>query len=93
MFSTRAFSSAAPLASICVINRAINPMTESFAELFEQSQAANLAKLKPGSIVSGVVVDVRTDVVVIKASNPRALSRSNSSVTTPAKSTSPSATP
>jgi small subunit ribosomal protein S1 len=42
-------------------------MTESFAELFEQSQAANLAKLKPGSIVSGVVVDVRTDVVVINA--------------------------
>ena len=37
-------------------------MTESFAELFEQSAAANLAKLKPGSIVSGVVVDVRTDV-------------------------------
>ncbi len=42
-------------------------MTESFAELFEQSAAANLAKLKPGSIVSGVVVDVRTDVVVINA--------------------------
>src|SRR3546814_8363551 len=39
-------------------------MTESFAELFEQSQT-NLAKLKPGAIVSGVVVDVRTDVVVI----------------------------
>src|SRR3546814_13155800 len=41
-------------------------MTESFAELFEQSQT-NLAKLKPGAIVSGVVVDVRTDVVVINA--------------------------
>ncbi|WP_058834563.1 30S ribosomal protein S1 [Luteimonas abyssi] len=41
-------------------------MTESFAELFEQSQA-NLAKLKPGAIVSGTVVDVRTDVVVINA--------------------------
>ena len=27
-------------------------MTESFAELFEQSQA-NLAKLKPGAIVTG----------------------------------------
>jgi len=27
-------------------------MTESFAELFEASQA-NLAKLKPGAIVSG----------------------------------------
>ena len=42
-------------------------MTESFAELFEQSAAANLSKLKPGSIVIGTVVDVRTDVVVINA--------------------------
>ena len=41
-------------------------MTESFAELFEQSQT-NLSKLKPGSIVTGVVVQVRTDVVVINA--------------------------
>ena len=41
-------------------------MTESFAELFESSQN-NLAKLKPGSIVTGVVIDVRTDVVVINA--------------------------
>jgi small subunit ribosomal protein S1 len=41
-------------------------MTESFAELFEASQN-NLAKLKPGSIVSGIVVEVRTDVVVINA--------------------------
>src|ERR687898_2117913 len=41
-------------------------MTESFAELFEQSQA-NLAKLKPGAIVSGIVVEVRNDVVVINA--------------------------
>ncbi len=41
-------------------------MTESFAELFEQSQAA-LAKLKPGSIVTGTVVEVRSDVVVINA--------------------------
>jgi small subunit ribosomal protein S1 len=41
-------------------------MTESFAELFEQSQN-NLAKLKPGAIVSGLVVDVRSDVVVINA--------------------------
>ncbi|MEG2941484.1 MAG: 30S ribosomal protein S1 [Thermomonas sp.] len=40
--------------------------TESFAELFEQSQT-NLAKLKPGSIVKGIVVDVRNDVVVINA--------------------------
>ncbi len=41
-------------------------MTESFAELFEQSQAY-IAKLKPGSIVKGIVVDVRNDVVVINA--------------------------
>ena len=41
-------------------------MTESFAELFEQSQIA-LVKLKPGAIVSGVVVEIRSDVVVINA--------------------------
>ena len=41
-------------------------MTESFAELFEASQA-NLANLKPGAIVSGTVVEVRGDVVVINA--------------------------
>ncbi|MDR7135779.1 small subunit ribosomal protein S1 [Lysobacter niastensis] len=41
-------------------------MTESFAELFEQSQT-NLAKLKPGAIVTGIVVEVRSDVVVINA--------------------------
>jgi small subunit ribosomal protein S1 len=40
-------------------------MTESFAELFEQSQTLN--KLKPGTIVSGIVVEVRNDVVVINA--------------------------
>src|SRR5690606_31122045 len=41
-------------------------MTESFAELFEQSEAT-LAKLKPGAIVVGTVVEVRGDVVVINA--------------------------
>ncbi len=41
-------------------------MTESFAELFEQSEA-RLAKLKPGAIVTGTVVEVRNDVVVINA--------------------------
>jgi len=41
-------------------------MTESFAELFEQSQHA-IAKLKPGSIVLGTVVEIRSDVVVINA--------------------------
>ncbi len=40
-------------------------MTESFAELFEESQI--LSNLKPGSIVSGIVVDIRPDVVVINA--------------------------
>ena len=41
-------------------------MTESFAELFEQSQGF-LAKLKPGAIVIGTIVEVRSDVVVINA--------------------------
>ena len=41
-------------------------MTESFAELFEQSEA-KFAKLKPGAIVIGTVVEVRNDVVVINA--------------------------
>jgi small subunit ribosomal protein S1 len=41
-------------------------MSESFAELFEQSQKS-LAKLKPGTIVSGIIVDIRNDVVVINA--------------------------
>jgi small subunit ribosomal protein S1 len=41
-------------------------MTESFAELFEQSQQ-QLSKLKPGSIVSGIIVDIRPDVVVVNA--------------------------
>jgi small subunit ribosomal protein S1 len=40
--------------------------TESFAELFEESQAG-LAKLKPGSIVVGTIVEIRSDVVVIHA--------------------------
>ncbi|CAM5329648.1 hypothetical protein RLIN73S_04299 [Rhodanobacter lindaniclasticus] len=41
-------------------------MTESFAELFEQSQQA-ISKLKPGAIVTGIVVEIRNDVVVIDA--------------------------
>ena len=40
-------------------------MTESFAELFEQSE--KISSLKPGAIVIGTVVDVRNDVVVINA--------------------------
>jgi len=41
-------------------------MTESFAELFESSQAS-IAKLKPGAIVSGIIVEMRSDVVVVNA--------------------------
>jgi len=40
-------------------------MTESFAELFEQS--LNEANLRPGAIVTGKVVDIRNDVVVVNA--------------------------
>src|SRR6201992_62056 len=40
-------------------------MTESFAELFEKSQTLN--KPKPGTIVSGIVVEIRNDVVVVNA--------------------------
>jgi len=48
-----------------VFNLELNPMTESFAELFEQSE--KLSKLKPGAIVLGVIVEIRSDVVVINA--------------------------
>jgi small subunit ribosomal protein S1 len=41
-------------------------MTESFAELFEQSQQS-LNKLRSGAIVTGVVVEIRSDVVVVHA--------------------------
>jgi small subunit ribosomal protein S1 len=40
-------------------------MTESFAELFEQSLA--YANMRPGSIVTGTVVDIRDDAVVVHA--------------------------
>ena len=40
-------------------------MTESFAELFEKSQSLN--KHKPSAIVSGIVVEIRNDVVVVNA--------------------------
>ena len=43
----------------------IKPMTESFAELFEQSLASK--SLKPGTIVTGTVVEIRDDVVVVNA--------------------------
>ena len=41
-------------------------MSESFAELFERSQQP-LTKLRPGSIVVGTIVEIRSDVVVINA--------------------------
>jgi len=40
-------------------------MTESFAELFEQS--LDEAKLRPGAIVTGRIVEIREDVVVVNA--------------------------
>jgi small subunit ribosomal protein S1 len=40
-------------------------MSESFAELFAQSQSEK--RMIPGSIVKGVVVDIRDDVVVVNA--------------------------
>jgi hypothetical protein len=40
-------------------------MSESFAELFEQSLASRI--LKPGSIVTGTVVEIRDDTVVVNA--------------------------
>ena len=52
-------------AAVRVFNLELNPMTESFAELFEQSE--KLSKLKPGAIVLGVIVEIRSDVVVINA--------------------------
>ena len=49
----------------CRISDEIKPMTESFAELFEQSLAVQ--SLKPGSIVTGTIVEIRDDVVVVNA--------------------------
>ena len=40
-------------------------MSESFAELFEQSLAAQ--KMRPGSIVTATVVDVRPDMVIVSS--------------------------
>ncbi len=40
-------------------------MTESFAELFENSDI--VSRMKPGTIMNGLVVDVRSDFVVINA--------------------------
>ena len=40
-------------------------MSESFAELFEQSQIE--AKMRPGTIVSAMVVDINQDTVIVNA--------------------------
>jgi small subunit ribosomal protein S1 len=40
-------------------------MTESFAELFEQSQTER--SMLPGSIISGIIVEIRSDSVVVNA--------------------------
>lgn len=40
-------------------------MSESFAELFEQSQIEN--KMRPGAIISAVVVDVNSDNIIVNA--------------------------
>jgi len=40
-------------------------MSESFAELFEQSQSAQ--HMAPGSIVTGKIVEIRSDAVVVNA--------------------------
>src|SRR5699024_11659973 len=40
-------------------------MTESFAELFEQSIAEK--DLRPGAIVNGKIIDIREDVVIVNA--------------------------
>ena len=40
-------------------------MTESFAELFEESLLTK--NLKPGSIVTGTIVEIRNDVVIVNA--------------------------
>ena len=50
---------------ICCISVEIKPMTESFAELFEESLASQ--SLKPGTIVTGMVVEIRDDSVVVYA--------------------------
>ncbi len=45
------------------MNRANNYMTESFAQLFENSLANQ--RIRPGMILTGLIVDVKPDVVVV----------------------------
>src|SRR5690606_4207382 len=41
------------------------PMSESFAELFEQSFASQ--QIRPGAILKGLVVEINDDVVIVSA--------------------------
>ena len=40
-------------------------MSESFAELFEESFASQ--QIKPGAIITGIVVAINDDVVIVSA--------------------------
>ena len=40
-------------------------MSESFAELFEESLAQT--EMRPGSIINGTVIEIRRDMVVVSA--------------------------
>ena len=45
------------------VPREVGTMTESFAELFEQSLASQ--RIRPGMILTGLVIDVTDDVVIV----------------------------
>ena len=45
------------------VSRASEGMTESFAQLFEQSLANQ--RIRPGMILTGLIVDVTDDVVIV----------------------------
>jgi small subunit ribosomal protein S1 len=47
----------------CPLHRMSDNMTESFAQLFEQSLASQ--RIRPGQILSGLVVDVGDDMVIV----------------------------
>jgi small subunit ribosomal protein S1 len=49
----------------CICSLGINHMSESFAELFEESFASQ--QIKPGAIITGIVVAVNDDVVLVSA--------------------------
>ncbi|MEQ8289133.1 MAG: 30S ribosomal protein S1 [Gammaproteobacteria bacterium] len=51
--------------TVCSDNQDLPSMSESFAELFEQSQIEN--KMRPGTIVSATVVDINNDNVIVNA--------------------------